>query len=174
MKKITLSLLAISFFMFIFCSCDVVKPAVPDCVFTSNATVKTQDSEYDIEVNSGVDGCIKIKVLKPTPVSGLTYTYAKDTLYIEYLKLRCNAPVDYLRRGAFADVIYRALSFEKEQPLRTKTSDRETTTYIVESGDSQILLSCDTKTGVIQKIEDTTTNVIVEFSAVEKEEKPSA
>ncbi len=163
MKKIALSLLAISFFMFIFCSCELSEPAIPACVFSADATVKTADSEYEIEVNSSVDGCIKITVIKPEPTAGLTYTYAKDTLYIEYLKLRCNAPVDYLRKNAFADVIYRALSFEKEKPLRIKESDKDTTVYIVESGVSEIQLFCDTKTGVINRIENSASNISIVF-----------
>ena len=163
MKKITLSLLAISFFMFMFCSCNLSEPAVPTCVFSSIASVKTADSEYKVEVNSSVDGCIKITVINPEPLTGLTYTYAKDTLYIEYLKLRCNAPVDYLKRGAFADVIYRALSYEKEKPLRIKESDTDTTTYIVENNSSEILLFCDTKTGVIKRIEDSVSDISIVF-----------
>ncbi len=173
MKKITLSLLAISFFMFIFCSCNLSEPVMPACVFSGNANVKTADSEYKVEVNSSIDGCIKITVLKPEPTTGLTYTYAKDTLYIEYLKLRCNAPVDYLKRSAFADVIYRALSFEKDKPLRIKESDTDTTVYIVEGDLSQILLFCDTKTGVIKRIEDSVSEISIIFDNPHKQEKPS-
>lgn len=152
MRKITLSLLAISFFILTLCSCSVNEPSAPVTEFSATATVKAEKESYAIAVSSTPDGCIKITVNKPKVLENMQYTYAKDTLYIEYEKLKCNATCDYLRKEAFADVIYRALSFDKANILKIKESDSECTTYVVTCDYGEIELLCDTKSGVIKEI----------------------
>ncbi len=163
MRKITLSLLAISFFIFTLCSCGVTQPSAPVTEFKASATVETGEEKYNITVESTPDGCIKITVNEPKVLENMQYTYTKDTLYIEYEKLKCNATSDYLRQEAFADVIYRALSFDKTNPLKIKESDSEHTTYIVTCDYGEVELLCDTKSGAIKEITPSYADVKIEF-----------
>lgn len=163
MRKITLSLLAISFFMLTFCSCALTQPSPPVTEFEACAKVQTGDESYDVVISSTPDSCINIKVRKPEVLNSLRYTYTKDTLYIEYQKLRCNATSDYLRKEAFFDVIYRALKFDKTKPLEIKESDSKHTKYKVKSEYGDIELLCDTKSGEIKEITPSYAHVKIEF-----------
>ncbi len=152
MRKITLSLLAISFFMLTVCSCSMSEPSAPVTEFKASATVESGEEEYKVVIDSTPDACLKITVNEPKVLLNMQYTYTKDTLYIEYEKLKCNATCDYLRQEAFADIIYRALKFDSANPLKIKETDIEHTTYIVTCDYGEIELLCDTKTGVIKEI----------------------
>ena len=163
MRKITLSLLAISFFMLILCSCDVSEPSAPVTQFKAYATAKTGDESYSIIVESTSDGCIKTTVEAPDNLSGMQYIYTKDTLYIEFEKLRCNATIDYLRKEAFPDVIYRALRFDNTKQLTVKESDNDHTKYIVKSVYGDVELLCDTKSGEIKEITPSYADVKIKF-----------
>lgn len=152
MRKITLSLLAISFFMLTLCSCAMSEPSAPVTELKASATVESGEEKYSIIVESTPDGCVKITVNEPKVLFNMQYTYVKDTLYIEYEKLKCNATSDYLRQEAFADIIYRALKFDKTNPLKIKETDSEHTTYIVTCDYGEIELLCDTNSGAIKEI----------------------
>lgn len=163
MRKITLSLLAISFFMLIICSCDINTPSQPNLRFSREAVVKTGDNEYLISVKSESDSYIKIVVKNDDTLGGMSYTYTRDTLYIEYKKLRCNASKDYLLENSFADVIYQTISCCDAEKLRVKNSDSEKTEYTLRCSYGEISLLCDTKTGDIKEIIPSYTDMTIAF-----------
>ncbi len=109
MKKLWASLLAISFFILIFCGCSVFEPIPPVTEFASDVSFKLPDITLSMSVDSISGDNVTIEVYSPKSVKGLTIQRANSSLYIEYNGLKCISDADYLADfnpfSVFIDVV---------------------------------------------------------------------
>lgn len=172
MRRFSVSLLAISFFIVTLCSCKVAPPTKPVCYFSANAQFKMGDTEFCAVVTSAQGQNIVIEVTSPDTLKGLTYTYANDTLYIEYDGLKCTTNSDYLASNSpFQVVIDTLLSLSYSEPEFLQ-SDGDNSYYTGMSQSGEFTLCADSATGFIKSLEPSYTDCQISFKEINTQENP--
>ncbi len=173
MRRFSVSLLAISFFVVTLCSCKVYSPAKPVCYFTANAQIKTGDISFDAVVTSAQGKNIVVEVTSPDTLKGLTYTYTNDTLYIEYDGLKCTTNSDYLLSHSPVQVVIDTLlSLSYAEPEFVQT-DGDSSYYTGVSQSGKFTLCTESSTGFIESLEPSYTDCEISFEEITGTTKPT-
>ncbi len=167
MKKLIVSLLAISFFMLAFCGCESDIRATPITLFTADAVIKTEDVEIEsvVEVRS-IDN-IRATLSSPKEISGLTYERVNSSLYIEYNDLKCITEKDYLSSDNPFDILIDTLVSMNTTALVFEYTQDEFDVYSGMTPTGEYKAYFDSKSGYLFKIEPTFTDVKIIFSNIE-------
>lgn len=173
MRRFSVSLLAISFFILSFCSCTAQEPIKPVCYFTAQAQFNTEDIEFSAIVTSARGQNIVIEVTSPDTLKGLTYTYTNDTLYIEYEGLKCTTNSDYLPPDSpFQVVIDTLISLSYSEPKYLKT-DGDCNYYTGMTQSGEVTVCTDSTTGFIQSVKPSYTDYQITFAEINDTIKPT-
>ena len=173
MRRISVSLLAISFFIATLCSCETVIPVKPVCYFTADAQIKSGDITYDAVVTSAQGQNIVIELTSPDTLKGVTYTHANDTMYIEYDGLKCTTNADYLPSCSPVQIVIDTLlSLCYTEPEFVQT-DGDLNTYTAVSQNGKFTLYTDSSTGFIKGIKPSYTDCEISFEEITDTTKPT-
>lgn len=166
MRRFSVSLLAISFFIMSLCSCTADMPLKPVCYFTAEAQFVTDNTEFSAVVTSAQGQNIVIEVTSPDTLKGLTYTYTTDTLYIEYDGLKCTTNSDYLPADSpFQVIIDTLLSLSYSEPEYMKT-DGNSSCYKGVSSSGEFTVYTESTTGFIQSVKPSYTDCQISFTEI--------
>lgn len=164
MRKLTLSLLAISFFIFTLCGCENVNSFSVMDTFCVNAQVKQNDLTFNCVVERQSNTDLSVKITEDDNTNGLTYHYVNDTLYIEFEGLKCITNTDYLKGNCAVSIIYNVMS-ELENLQNYKCEKVEDTyIYTLKNDNVSALVSLDENSGQIVGIKVINTDCEIKFS----------
>lgn len=152
MRKLWLSLLAISFFICTLSGCETQIAVQPNLSFTADCSVKVNDYDLVLNVISSDTENVSVEVVSPDNLQGLTYERVNSTLYIDYKGLRCNTSSDYLTKFNPFQILIDVLSSAKTTELEYILEDKGCVVYkgLSESGEYMLFVAKDT--GEIKKV----------------------
>ncbi len=147
MRKLTRSLLAISFFIFALCGCESDTSVDIQNSFCADAQVVQNDLAFNcvVERQSATDLSVKIKSDDNT--DGLKYRYVNDTLYIEYEGMRCIAGADYLKSDCAVSLLYSVMCELENLSSYPCELKENVCVYTLKTERVNALLSIDRKSG---------------------------
>ncbi len=152
MRKFSLSLLAISFFMLVFSGCSVENHAQPQIYFESKAILHNSDNSFEAKITSSQGQNITVSVITPESVKGITYTLSNSTLYINSGGLRCITVSDYLPSYSALDVLFQSLSLMETHELVYSRNNEESDIYTLKAPPKEYSVYVDRKSGFIREI----------------------
>ena len=164
MRKLTRSLLAISFFIFTLCGCESVDKTTIEDTFHLNAYVQQNETSFNCDVNrqNSSDLCIKIKSDNNT--NSLVYHYVNDTLYIEYEGMRCITNTDYLKSDSAVSLMYCVMSELENLSSYPSEIEDKVCVYTMKTEKVNALLSVDKNSGGILSVQFPDSACTVDFS----------
>lgn len=168
MRKFSVSLLVISFFMLAFCGCSTPKKE-PVIYFSANAQIHTQDISMTAKVSSTYGNNVNVTLLTPKPICGVSYVLKNSTLCISYNSLKCNAPDDYLDSSNPICVILDTLCSLGKSQLYYQKTENETDIYSGKSNNGKFTLYVDSKSGYITRIKPQYLDVYIDFTDVKEQ-----
>ena len=152
MKKLCLSLLAISFFMALLCGCIKENAVKPNTNFTSQCKVEVNDMTLTLNVISSSSENVSVEVISPDNMNGLKYERVNSTLYIEYNGLKCTTTDDYLAPFNPFDVLIDTLISAKTTELSYMCEADECNVYKGRGENGEYTFFVDKSSGDIKKI----------------------
>ncbi len=152
MRKFSLSLLAIPFFVLIFTGCSAEYHAQPQICFEAQAVLHNSDNSFKAKITSSEGENITVSVLTPKSTKGLTYTLSNSTLYINFSGLKCITTSDYLPSFSALDVLFQSLSLMHKNELVYSRSNDEFDIYTLKSGGKEFSVYVQPKSGLIHEI----------------------
>ncbi len=163
MRRFSVSLFAISFFIFSMCSCKIDTKVTPVVHFTADAFVELEDEKMTMKVVSAQDTSVSVEVVSPKNIKGLCYQKVNDTLYIEYDNLRCTTKSDYLTAyNPFEVLMETLLSLNAVQLTYISTKDG-CDIYSGRSSIGEYAVFVDEKSGHITRIKPSQLNFEISF-----------
>lgn len=165
MRKFSASLLAISFFMLIFCGCEkVAEPVTPNTTFIALSEMVTDGITMTAEITACGSDDVNITLCSPETLKGLSYHKVNSTLYIEYNGLKCTTADDYLTSYNPFEVVFDVLSSLESAQLKASGKEGELYIYTGKCSYGEYLIYIDEKSSDIQKIVPTFTDCEITFS----------
>lgn len=165
MRKFSASLLAISFFMFIFCGCDkVTEPTTPNTTFVSLLEIVTDEITMTAEITACGSDDVNITLLSPETLKGLCYHKVNSTLYIEYNGLKCTTADDYLTLDNPFEVIFDVLLSLDNAQLKVSDKEGECDIYSGKCSYGEYSIYLDKESSDILKIVPSFTDCEITFS----------
>ncbi len=152
MRKLCLSLLAISFFMVVLCGCDKVNAVKPNVNFTSHCKVEVDDMTLTLNIISSSDEDVSVEVLSPDNLNGLKYERVNSTLYIDYHGLKCTTTDDYLTHFNPFDVLIDTLVSAKTTDISYMCDADECDVYKGRGENGEYTFFVDKSSGDIKRI----------------------
>lgn len=164
MRKFSVSLLAISFFIMSLCGCQTKSSVEPIVQFSADVKIVTDDMQMQATLCTD-ESVVTVTVISPETLNGLTYRRAKSTLYIEQNGLKCTTVTDYLQSFNPFDVLIDCMLSLKSSELQYVTQEEEYVVYkgIAENGGYSIYV--DSHSGYIHKLQPQYTACSFEFSS---------
>ena len=153
MRKLTRSLLAISFFIFALCGCESSPSFNIQTDFCVNAQVEQNDLTYNCVVERHSTTDLSVKIESDDNSNGLKYHYVNDTLYIEYEGLKCIANTDYLKNDCAISLLYNVMCELENLSSYPSESEENVCVYTVKTDKVNANISVDKNSGLIEKIE---------------------
>lgn len=169
MRKFSVSLLVISFFMFALCGCAKTTVKNPVIYFSANAEIHTQDISMTAKVSTTLGNNVNVSLLTPKPLSGLYYQLKDSTLYIGYNSLKCNAPSDYLSHYNPICVMIDTLSSLDKNTLTYQKTENKSDIYSGKGESGEFTLYVDSQTGYVTRIIPKYTQCDISFTNVTKQ-----
>lgn len=168
MRKILLSLLAISFFICTLSGCKSIEKE-PAVYFCADAVIKTEDISMNIKVDSLQHKNIFVSVMSPDSLKGMSYQLVNSTMYISYNKLKCVTKSGYLPRFSPVSVVIDSLlSLQSNSCVRIGEKDG----FFIYADKSDTLkreIFIDKRSGCISRISAPYANCVITFSNVKKQ-----
>ena len=164
MRKLTRSLLAISFFIFALCGCESSPSLNIQTDFCVNAQVMQNDLTYNcvVERHSATD--LSVKIESDDNTNGLKYHYVNDTLYIEYEGLKCIANTDYLKSDCAVSLLYNVMCELENLSSYPSEIEDKVCAYTIKTEKVNALLSVDKNSGGILSVQFPDSACTVDFS----------
>ncbi len=166
MKKLIASLLAISFFMPIFCGCGKEGGVNPVTIFKADADIKTDDTTVKATVETISTDNVRVVVNSPKELNNLSYERVNSSLYIEYNSLKCTADSDYLPPFNPFDVLIDSLVSMNSTQLNFEKNESGCDVYSGFTDAGKYYAYFDSVSGNLEKIEPTFADVEITFSNV--------
>ena len=165
MRKFSVSLLAISFFIVTLCGCQsTAEPVKPNVSFKATACVKSKDIETQVQVVCASPDDISITLMSPPSLNGLSYHKVNSTLYIEYSDLKCTTTDDYLTSFNPFEVIFDAVECAPLAKYKGNIEDDKSLLYVGETPYGSIEMYVEKENGNIKSIKPSYTNCKIELS----------
>ncbi len=164
MRRISVSLLAISFFIFILFGCNIAQRKAPVTLFEADAVLHSENMTLEGKVVSATGGNITLSVLSPKDVRGLMYSLSNSNLHISYGDLKCTTNTDYLPAFSPIDVLFSTLSSVQSNSFEYKATKEYTDIYKATCSRGSFLMYVDSVTGRITRIEPSYTDCYITFS----------
>ncbi len=166
MKKLIVSLLAISFFMLIFCGCEKESGVTPATLFKADAVIKTDDITINATVEAISNENVRVIVNSPKELNNLSYERVNSSLYIEYNSLKCTADSDYLPSFDPFDVLIDTLVSMNCTQIEFERTDGDCDVYTGMTDAGKYCAYFDIKSGALAKIEPSFADAEITFSNV--------
>ncbi len=164
MRKFSASLLAISFFVMNLCGCENQKElTLPLTQFVSQAKITTDDIEMVVEITANSVDDVRINVVSPDSIQGLSYHRVNSTLYIEYDELRCITTDDYLDGDNPFQVVFDVLDSISLIQLQKVSHDDGTIVYKGRNDNGVFNISIDDESGKILAVDPQYTHCEISF-----------
>ncbi len=163
MKKLIASLLAISFFMLIFCGCEKAGAVTPVTIFSADAEIITADTTINATVESISADNVRVIVNSPKELKELSYERVNSNLYIEYHAMKCTADSDYLPSFDPFDVLIDMLISMNSTQLTFERTDGNCDVYTGIADAGKYYAYFDTESGNLVKLEPGFTEVEITF-----------
>ncbi|MBQ7133078.1 MAG: hypothetical protein IJO20_01130 [Ruminococcus sp.] len=167
MKKLIASLLAISFFMFIFCGCEKAGAVTPVTIFSADAEIITADTTINATVESISADNVRVIVNSPKELKELSYERVNSNLYIEYHAMKCTADSDYLPSFDPFDVLIDSLVSLNSTQLVFEQSESGCDVYSGFTDAGKYRAYFDSASGILEKLEPAFADLEITFSNVE-------
>ena len=171
MRKILLSLLAISFFILTLSGCAQEMKTQPVLYFSADAVFKTDDITMKSKVESFNTEDVTVTMLSPDNVNGISYQRVKSTLYITYNELRCIATNDYLPRFSPVSVVFDSLLSMQDGTCTFSCFEGDFAVYKNQTGTLKQTVYVDKKSGYIYRISAPYANCEITFSNINQQKK---
>lgn len=151
MKKFSVSLLAISFFILTLFGCNTnTEPLKLVTAFEATAVISTSDITMKVQIISVSADDVSIVVQAPENLKGLEYHKVNSTLYIDYDGLKCTTASDYLTFFNPFEVIFDAVEcITLARPDSTK-SGNETLVFTSETLNGEVVFYTDKEGNIIK------------------------
>lgn len=170
MRRALVSLIAISFCFLSVCSCDnssadnsIKSPVI---YFSANAEIVSDSICMTADIISNHNQSVRIDVLSPDSLKGITYELKNSQLTISMNGLRCIAQPDYLPSKSFQRVVCDVLvSLTKTVPKYQSTSG-DTDIYSGRCDMGEYTIEADSNTGYIKKLSPMYCDVCVTFDNI--------
>ena len=169
MRKILLSLLAILFFVFGLCACDINEPQQKSVYFCGDAVIKTKDITLNAKVDFLGHNNLFLSVMSPKTVKGLCYQLVGSSLYISYDNLECVTKSDYLPQFSPINVIIDSLVAFENNCFKLEKYDGKYAVYKDSKSTLDTKIYVDKKSGAISRISAPYADCEVQFSGVTKQ-----
>ncbi|MBE6825102.1 MAG: hypothetical protein E7513_07140 [Ruminococcaceae bacterium] len=167
MRKISVSLLAISFFVFSLFGCDIGQRKAPVVFFESDAVLHSENLTIESKVISAQGKNITLSILSPKDVKGLTYSLSNSNLHINFGNLKCTTSTDYLPSFSAVDVLFDTLSAMQSSSFDYKATKEYTDIYKGTCEGGSFLMYVDSVTGNITRIEPSYTDCYITFNNID-------
>lgn len=166
MRRSILILAAVALITFLFAACTQAggDPAPPVTDFSASAQVDTSGTLISCDISHTKEGVSSVTVTKPDGLKGLSFKWLGGSYSIEYNQLFCQTTSDYLPQQSFARAIVNVLDACAAPDKLTLSENKNglgVYTGTCDSGDFTV--TCDNKTGIIQKVEIKNLSLIVNF-----------
>lgn len=173
MRKVFVSLLAISFFILTLSGCtESVKPLQP--YFTSDCVVSNAGTKLEMKLCSSYNDNIIATVSKGEVLSGLEFQKNNSTLYLRYNDLECIASEDYLPYFCGVDVLFDTLSCCQNNTVSYSSTQGKYDVYIAKLECCDCEIYADSDSGKIVKILPKLYKVSITFDNVKIQKKAPA
>ena len=151
MRKVFMSLLAISFFIILLCGCnDSTKQIQP--YFTADCVVTNAQLNFKLQLCSYNKNSVSAILKSKDTLNGLEFEKNNSTLYIRYNDLECIANDDYLPYFSGVDVLFDALLCCKNNTVSYLRSQGDFDVYKAKLEYCDCEIFVDSKSGQIKKI----------------------
>ncbi len=165
MRRLSVSLLAISFFIITLCSCKSIEPVSPVIQFKGNAVINVGDSKAYATV-SVIDSENMAMCIRLSEDTGVLYQLSDFEMTIAYDDLVCRASGDYLPSYTSVSVFFDTIrSLYSSEPVLIGSTDSQFV-YKGESTAGQYLLTVDKQTGHILSIRPQYADVELHFDNI--------
>lgn len=166
MRRSILILITVALITLLFAACTQAggDPALPVTDFSAGAQVDTSGTLLSCDVSHTKEGVSSVTVTKPDGLKGLSFKWLGGSYSIEYNQLFCQTTSDYLPQQSFARAIVNVLGACAEPDKLTLAENKNGLCVykgICDSGDFSV--TCDSKTGIIQKVEIESLSLLVNF-----------
>lgn len=156
MRRSILLLAVIALITLLFAACTQAggDPALPVTDFSAGAQVNTSGTLLTCDVSHTKEGVSSVTVTKPDGLKGLSFKWLGNSYSIEYNQLFCQTTSDYLPQQSFARAIVNVLDACAKPDQLTLTENKNGSGVYSGTCDSgDFTVTCDSKTGIIQKVE---------------------
>ncbi len=152
MRKVLLSLLAISFFIFNLSGCEADTRKPPQVYFSADAVITDSDITMNAKLSSTYGENIFVSIISPDTLKGLEYQKTNSTLYIRYGELECIADEDYLASFSALDVLIDTLASLQTNQFSYYKTEQHLDVYKVKLKNVDCKVFVNPQNGFITKI----------------------
>lgn len=162
MKRLLLLILVVPF---LFCSCGKEKkPPLPQLYFDAVMAIDYNQNSFEAQISTAQNGEMTFTINSPQELSGLTYKYLKNSLSIEYSKLKCETNDGYLPNHSLAQLLYNSfLSFSQGDYEFVEFKDSKAVFKLTCDGEKYFIYT-DENSGQILKIDTENSLLTATFS----------